>query len=385
MVLSYASPDYMNYGYDIWFNQNDIHDIDGVNGTYTTDLFYNRTEHILSSHNQNEPLFLYLAFETIHTPIQNPPENSIECANKGFTEEREKYCNQILYLDEKIGDIKYLFEQYQLWDNTILLFTTDNGGMPHWNAGYPDFDGCGVIGKFICDALEEMTDFFYDTVSSFGCNLPYRGGKATLFEGGIKGIGFINGGSNYISDNLRGTQFDSLMHVIDFLPTVIEGILDDDDGLNDIVDIDGINMWNCLMNNEYIIRPGPLFIDIRDSTDNIDGNYSGLINGSLKFFQGKQMYDPYFPCNGSYVDNIEADITFEWLFDLDNDPYEQVNIAEDNPELILEFKAIINDFIRNGGYMKEQGNNIDKDALPKNNNGVWAPWLDDIGDHESNK
>ena len=373
--------DYMNWGYDIWFNQNDIHTIDSINGAYTTDLLYNRTKYIISNHNPDEPLLLYLPFETVHTPIQHPPKNSLECSNKGFNEDRERYCNQILYLDEKIGEIKLLYEEYGLWDNTILLFSTDNGGMPHWSAGYPDFDDCGVIGQFICDALNEITDFMYDAISSFGCNLPYRGGKGTLFQGGIKGIGFINGGNNYIDSNLRGSQFNSTMHVIDFLPTIIEGILDDDQGLNDITDIDGINMWNSLINNEYILRPEPLFIDIRDPTDSI-GNYSGLIDGNLKFFQGKQLYDPYFPCNGSYVENIEAGSTFEWLFDLNIDPFEYNNIAEDNPELVSEYKAIIDDFIQNGGYMEEQGNYIDENALPKNNNGVWTPWLDDVGESE---
>ena len=159
---------------------------------------------ILSHHTLNypdNPLFVYLSFETVHTPLQLPPKIFSQCDNV-VNEMRQIYCNKILYLDEIIGKVKNLYEDYDLWDNTILLLSTDNGGLPNW---YDD------------DSLH----LFSEMTRSYGCNLPYRGGKLTLFEGGIKGIGLINGGNNYISSNLRNTQSNILIHVIDWLPTII--------------------------------------------------------------------------------------------------------------------------------------------------------------------
>ena len=64
-----------------------------------------------------------------------------------------------LYLDEIIGKIKSNLISYNIWDDTFIFFSTDNGGMPYWSTT----NGNMVV--------------------SYGCNEPLRAGKATLFEG----------------------------------------------------------------------------------------------------------------------------------------------------------------------------------------------------------
>ena len=71
----------------------------------------------------------------------------------------------------------------KLWDNTLLLFTTDNGGSL---------------------ALDETA----------GNNYPLRGGKGTKLEGGIRGTAFVNGG--YLPDSRRGQKETGLMSIADW-------------------------------------------------------------------------------------------------------------------------------------------------------------------------
>ena len=88
------------------------------------------------------------------------------------------------------------------YDNTIIVFTTDNGG----------------------------------AVKMGGNNMPLRGTKGTLFEGGTRGIGFVH------SPLLQKTGYTNLnmMHAVDWLPTLMSAI-----GKNNLATsaLDGANQW----------------------------------------------------------------------------------------------------------------------------------------------
>ncbi len=80
---------------------------------------------------------------------------------------------------------------------------------------------------------------------SHGCNMPYRAGKVSLFEGGVRGAAFITG--PMIPENLKGTTSDNMFHAFDWLPTMVEmagGTLDPK------IDFDGGNMYEALIGNE---------------------------------------------------------------------------------------------------------------------------------------
>jgi len=287
-----------------------------------------------------------MAFQTIHTPIEISPNEYAECADVKDPN-RKIYCNKMQYLDNVIADYINLFKEYGLWQDTVLLFSTDNGGMPYWS----DQQNPAVI--------------------SWGCNMPYRAGKVTLFEGGIHGVGFVTGGDNIIPNNLRGTSFSGLTHVIDWVPTIIEGVVGET--LPDNVPFDGINMFDALMNpnDNSLWNRTTLYVDIEQN-----GSFAGIIDGDYKYFQGEQMYTAYFPCNGTYIpyDNT-SDTATEWLFNLKTDPYEYNNIASTNPNLVSKYKLMIQDFIKNEGYIQEQSNKFYPEAAPKQHDGVWLPWL----------
>mmetsp|Transcript_31850 Transcript_31850/g.39129 ORF Transcript_31850/g.39129 Transcript_31850/m.39129 type:complete len:494 (+) Transcript_31850:35-1516(+) len=335
-------------GYDFWNNKEPFY---SANTTYGATVYYKEMENIIKNYamsNQENPLFTLLAFQTIHTPIIQDvsPQNFSEC--EGITNvNRTVYCNKLIYLDTIIGNIVDDLKSHNLWDDTVLFLTTDNGGMPYWSSNAN-----------------------YLTVS-WGCNEPLRAGKATLFEGGVRGIGFINGGNNLIPNSLRGSKSDILTHAIDILPTLVNGFAGIE--LPDNVPFDGINMWDTIANNAEWNRT-LLYLDIEQN-----GTFAAIkdIKAGWKYIRGRQMYDGYFPCiNGNYTPyDSNSTGKIEYLFKINQDPYETNDVAHEFGDITRHYAAMIQDFIQNGGYIQEQDTTQYNEGKPHNNNGLWGPWL----------
>ena len=75
-----------------------------VNGTYSTELFQQRAIDIIENHPEDEPLFLYVPFQSVHDPIEVPDEyvDNFEYVDN---EKRKKYLGMILAMDEAVGNI----------------------------------------------------------------------------------------------------------------------------------------------------------------------------------------------------------------------------------------------------------------------------------------
>ena len=75
-----------------------------VNGTYSTELFQQRAIDIIENHPEDEPLFLYVPFQSVHDPIEVPDEyvDNFEYIDN---EKRKKYLGMILAMDEAVGNI----------------------------------------------------------------------------------------------------------------------------------------------------------------------------------------------------------------------------------------------------------------------------------------
>ena len=198
--------------------------------------------------------------------------------------------------------------------------------------------------------------------------MPYRAGKATLFQGGVKGVGFINGGDNVIPSKLRGSSSDILTHTVDWLPTIVKGAA----GLTlpENVAFDGISMWDALINpkEDDVWSRDMLFLDVETN-----GSYAALIDGDYKYIQGEQAYTGYFPCGETNIPRVEK--VEEWLFNLKEDPYESKNLAREQSDLVIKYKNMISNYVASGKYVQEQDSSTNPRAYPRFHDGVWAPWL----------
>ncbi|XP_065206161.1 arylsulfatase B-like isoform X2 [Planococcus citri] len=201
-------------------------------GQYSTDIFTQESVDIINSHNTSEPLFLYLAHQAVHTgnhkhPLQAPSE-IVQKFKYIKNEQRRILAAMIWKLDESVGKVVQALASRNILNDTIIIFTSDNGGP--------------VVGM----------------EGSHASNWPLRGAKTTFWEGGVRGASFV-----WSADLPHSKVSHTLMHIQDWLPTIIGAI--DGNIVNNstlLKELDGHNMWPILKGeknfeyDELIIQRG---------------------------------------------------------------------------------------------------------------------------------
>ncbi len=148
---------------------------------YLTDYYTDEAVKVIEA-NKDRPFFLYLAHWAPHTPLQASREDYEALSHIELHRERV-YAAMIRSLDRGVGRVMEALEANGLDENTLVMFTSDNGG-----AGY--------IG------LPDVND-------------PYRGWKITLFEGGIR-VPFL---ARWPAKLPAGATFDAPVHHFDMYTT----------------------------------------------------------------------------------------------------------------------------------------------------------------------
>ena len=105
------------------------------NHTYEEDAFKDRVLSIVRAHDLGQPLFLFYAFHLLHTPLQIPDSylRKIDALVAGAgghpfdSANRRKYAAMTLYLDEAVGQLVQALKAKGMWNDTMLVFITDNG------------------------------------------------------------------------------------------------------------------------------------------------------------------------------------------------------------------------------------------------------------------
>ncbi len=164
-----------------------------ASGLYTTSLVTSSVQNWISkeiTQNENAKTFAYVAHEAVHGPMEVPMQYiDGECSEivPADYPTRRIYCGMVRAVDESIRNITQTYEALGILNETLIILTGDNGGIP----------------------------------SDGGNNYPLRGNKATTFEGGVRSIAFISGAG--LSPDVRGTVSHEIMHVTDWLPTLVGG------------------------------------------------------------------------------------------------------------------------------------------------------------------
>jgi arylsulfatase A-like enzyme len=122
---------------------------------YTTDAFGREAVSFIERH-RREPWFLYLAFNAVHTPM-HATDDRLAKFSKVSDEKRRTYDAMMLAMDEAIGRVRAKLVEAGLETNTLVYFIADNGG--------PVMPG---------------------TTMNASRNDPFRGGKRTTLEGGVR-------------------------------------------------------------------------------------------------------------------------------------------------------------------------------------------------------
>eukprot|EP00041_Stephanoeca_diplocostata_P017392 m.349118 g.349118 ORF g.349118 m.349118 type:complete len:661 (+) comp20685_c0_seq1:183-2165(+) len=181
-------------------------------GNYSAFLYAAETGRIIDEHPVEKPLYLYLPFESVHGPIEAPPNYVAMYDGKVNDTTRKTFSGMLTAMDDSVGHVIGRLQAKGLWDNTLVVFTSDNGG-PLGSAN----------------------------------NYPLRGGKFTLWDGGVRVVGFLGGPLLYAS---KGTTFTGLAHASDLMPTILEAAgVPMPELPHDAVPVDGVSLWQAITKN----------------------------------------------------------------------------------------------------------------------------------------
>lgn len=166
---------------------------EGREGEYLTDRLTEEALEFLQA-DDGRPWFLYLPHYAVHTPIQ-APDAQVAAVNKRGLEGRQvdaKYTAMVQILDQNCGRLLQWLEEHDQVDNTIVIFTSDNGGY----GGY-------------LDAGVDQGDITH--------NYPLKGGKGMMSEGGIRVPLIVH----WPAAIAAGQTSDTPVHTLDFYPTLL--------------------------------------------------------------------------------------------------------------------------------------------------------------------
>jgi arylsulfatase A-like enzyme len=245
------------------------------------------------------PFFLYVPFTAVHLPLKEPKAwiEKVPAAIKGDVS--REYAASIMHLDDAVGKIVAKLDQLGKRQNTLLIFTSDNGGSWAENANqpYPADD--------------------YKTGKIPGNNIPWRGQKGDLYDGGTRVATIVSW-----PGKLAPRKVSQPMQVIDWMPTfcAIAGYKPERD-----LKWDGLNMWPQISDAKAPAVSRQLYWTQGAMAAVRDGDWKLIVSRTPR---GKAKAK----ASASEEGTVE-------LFDLAKDPYEKTDLAAKMPDKVAAMKA----------------------------------------------
>ena len=245
----------------------------------------------------DKPFLLYVPFTAVHIPIREPEEIVSRVPQTITERSRRQFGANVMHLDDSVGKILAALEKSGKAANTLVIFSSDNGGIPNAkndDAQYPADD--------------------YDPGPAGGSNVPLRGQKGEVYEGGIRTPTVARW-----PGRLKPGKFTGVAHISDWMPTfcALAGYAPEKD-----LKWDGKNIWPQLTGAEppkprtiYTAAPGFRAQALRD--------------GDWKLIVAK----------GNAKKSAKPESGEIELYDLANDPYETKNLAASMPEKVAALRA----------------------------------------------
>ena len=204
---------------------------DGPKGEYLPDRLTDECiKYIEKEKDSDKPFFLYLSYYTVHTPIQASKkhismyENKMAKALAPIQERSGKtlasqsnaaYASMVTAMDENVGRLLEKITEFGLDKNTIIVFTSDNGGLSTKKSQGPT------------------------------CNLPLRAGKGWCYEGGIRTPLIIK------APGVKSAENHTPVISMDYLPTILDlAGLEQKPELH----VDGLSLSGILKGNEKSLQ-----------------------------------------------------------------------------------------------------------------------------------
>lgn len=237
----------------------------------------------------NKPFFLYVPFTAIHVPIVE--EEKYQQANAHHKDPGMRLraaCST--HMDDVIGQVVNALEQKGVRNNTLIIFLSDNGAhAPSANQGgpYPGDYGSLKVGNH---------------------NLPLRGYKSSVWEGGIRTPAVVNW-----PGHVKPGETQAIMHVVDWLPTLSRLA-----GVQSIpTSADGQDIWPEITGTSTATEPRTIY------TAGVGFKTAALRRGDWKLIETRG--------KDGKPSKVE-------LYNLKDDIGESKDLAEAMPEKVKELK-----------------------------------------------
>lgn len=259
---------------------------DGPEGEHLPDRLASEAAKFIEAHRQ-EPFLVYLPFYSVHTPLMAPADLQKKYQNKRatltnvdqfgdepprkvrLTQDHAVYAGMVEAMDQAVGKVLAKLEELKLADNTLVLFTSDNGGLST-SEGSPT------------------------------SNLPLRAGKGWLYEGGIRTAGIVRWPGVVPAGKTNETPVISM----DYFPTILQAA---SASLPNEMTIDGRTILPALKNGQ--VETGrPLFWQYPHYGNQGGAPGASILDGDWKLIEWFE------------DENVE-------LFNLADDPGETTNLA----------------------------------------------------------
>jgi arylsulfatase A-like enzyme len=267
---------------------------------YTTHLIAKEACKVISSGDQSKPLFLYVPFNGVHSPFQVPDSYLKPYAHlKG---NRQKLAGMLAAVDEAIGQIEAALKQAGRLENTLIVFSSDNGGPPP------------------------------------GDNTPLRDFKGTIYEGGTRAAAF----ATWPGRIPAGQRIRQPMHMVDWYPTLIKLA---GGSLEQKLPVDGLDVWPMLTKGAPSPHDAILSVSTQGPTRAAVrmGDWKLIVSGNADADSGEDESATKAKKKGK---NIAGKYEPVALYDLIADPSESKNLAAAHPERVKAMRARLAELLK---------------------------------------
>jgi arylsulfatase A-like enzyme len=274
----------LNPTHDLWEDNEEI----WRNGEYFTELIARKAiEYIREMSKSDKPFFLYVPFNAPHYPMHAPQEYMDRFADLPW--DRQVMAAMISAVDDAIAAIQDELERLDLTQNTLSVFTSDNG---------PSRESRNW--------LDGNQDPYYGGTSG-----GLKGHKFSLFDGGVKEPAIMHWPARIPA----GQVSDQPCASMDIVPTVLEAVGAD----SSMYEIDGVSVLPHVMNGSQL-KQRPIFWEMEGQTAVRKGKWKLVLNGQL----------------------VEDDVPIAdvHLSDVESDPAESNNLADSEPQVTAELTAL---------------------------------------------
>eukprot|EP00439_Symbiodinium_sp_Y106_P057473 s4184_g8.t1 len=284
-------------------------------GIYSTRLFTEEAVRLIrrhSAYSPGQPLFLYQAWQNVHYPVEVPRRFLPQFSNLISNTTRQVHAAMVAAVDEGIATINAALSSVGMLENSVIIVTGDNGG-----------------------AIDEC-------LPNGASNYPLRGGKCSVWEGGARSTALV-----YAPGRVpQGLVFPGLFHASDWLPTIMEGLLEAK--VKGTKPLDGLNLWPALAQNASSPR-SDIFYGIADHTVGFHGPALRTADGWKLLLNGGGGSGRW-----SNESRLLAAATmtphkiYPQLFDLKRDPSERFDLSQERPDILGRLRYLLFHYERSG-------------------------------------